>query len=449
VDTLGFRPPPPDGSDPDGGGGSDHFDIYVMDIDAHCLIFSSYATPGYPGGARTSYSQLDNDFTATPHSPIDFVRVCESYLVGWAALWAHDRFEASWFIVATVAWCSETMYDYINNFTIERPPDGWCHLGLVLEYPYVSLDWPENNHSWGMVLWNLYLSETHGAGIIPEIWYECEENGGVTWAASTDRALGNHGTSLEEAVEEFWIWNWFTGDRDDGNHYEEGGDPGWPESTPQATYSTFPVVGGSPPEAFRPDHLACNYIHFERGSADDEVLHVTYDGPSIISVPQAVHVTYLDNSLDAFYYGEIPLNPFGNGDIYVEGFDEMSLVCLVVVNKSLGMDNMNYTFDAELIPTGVAEVVGFALSAAVPNPFTLSTDIAYAIPAGVTQADLSIYDASGRLVTTLVDAVVTPGDAVTHWDGTDTHGRQTASGVYFARLVAGDETAIRKIVLLR
>jgi hypothetical protein len=162
-----------------------------------------------------------------------------------------------------------------------------------------------------------------------------------------------------------------------------------------------------------------------------------------------VHVTYLDSSLDAFYYGEVTLNPWGNGDIYVEGFDEMSLVCLVAVNMSFGMDNMNYTVDAELIPTGIPEAEWFGLSAAVPNPFTVGTEIAYSVPAGVTQADLSIYDASGRLVTTLVDAVVTPGDAVTHWDGTDTHGRQTASGVYFARLVAGDETAIRKIVLLR
>jgi hypothetical protein len=441
VDTLGFRPPPPDGGDPDGGGGSDHYDIYVMDIAYYAYVHGSYAIPGYPEGAWTSYGQLDNDFAVTPLAPIEFVRVQESWIVELAALLAHDAYEADWFVYATVSWCTETMYDYINNYTYD--------LVSVLAYPHVSLDSPGSNHRWGMILWNLYLSEKHGAGIIPEIWYECEEVYGPTWAASTDRVLGDHGTSLEDAVEEFWIWNWFTGDRDDGNHYEEGGDPGWPESTPQVTYSTFPVVGGSPPDALRPDHLACNYMHFERGSADDEVLHMTYDGPSLASVPNTAHVTYLDNDLNSFYYGEIALSPWGNGEIYVEGFDEMSLVCLVVVNKSLGTNDMNYTFDAELIPTGVAEVVGFALSAAVPNPFTAGTEIAYSVPAGVTQADLSIYDASGRLVTTLVDAVVTPGDAVTHWDGTDTHGRQTASGVYFARLVAGDETAIRKIVLLR
>ncbi len=441
VDTLGFRPPPPDGSDPDGGGGSDHYDIYVMDIDVYSLIFASYATPGHPEGARTSYGQLDNDFAASSVGPIDFVRICESRLVEFAALFAHDAYEASWFMPATVAWCTETMYDYINLFT------NW--LPHVLGYPYVSLDSPDSSHSWGMILWNLYLSETHGADIIPEIWYECEEIVGSTWVASMYAVLGNYGTSLEDAVEEFWIWNWFTGDRDDGNHYEEGGDPGWPESTPQATYSTFPVVGGSPPEAFKPDHLACNYIHFERGSAEDEVLHITYDGPSLASIPNTAHVTYLDNGLNSFYYGEIALSPWGNGDIYVEGFDEMSLVCLVVVNKSFGTDNMNYTVGAELIPTGVPEAGEFGLSAAVPNPFTAGTEIAYSVPAGPGRVELSIYNVAGRLVTTLVDGEVAPGGSAASWDGTDANGERVVSGIYFARLRAGGRTDETKMVLLK
>jgi len=377
------------------------------------------------------------------------VRFFESWLVGFAALYAHDYNEALWLLTATGNWCCETMYDYINYFTLDRPPDGWCCLDYVLEHPYVSLDSPDPDHGQGMTLWNLYLSKTHGAGIIPEIWYECEEGEGSTWVGSTERVLGDHGTSLEDAVEEFWIWNWFTGDRDDGNHYEEGGDPGWPESTPQATYSTFPVVGGSPPDALRPDHLACNYVHFARGSAGDEVLHITYDGPAMISVPQAVHVTCLDNSLDAFYYGEVSLNPWGNGDIYVEGFDEMSLVCLVVVNMSFGMDNMSYTVDAELIPTGVPETEGFGLSAAVPNPFTAGTEIAYSVPTGSTRVELSIYNVAGRLVRTLVDGEMAPGGRAASWDGTDANGERVVSGIYFARLRAGGRTDETKMVLLR
>jgi hypothetical protein len=35
------------------------------------------------------------------------------------------------------------------------------------------------------------------------------------------------------------------------------------------------------------------------------------------------------------------------------------------------------------------------------------------------------------------------------WDGRDAHGRAVASGVYFARLEAGDRSESRRIVLLR
>ncbi len=438
VDTLGFRPPPPDGSDPDGGGGSNHYDIYVMD----CLPnwtsgIQCYATPGDPPGAMTSYGRFHNDFAISSLVPIDFVRLCESWVVGIAAGYAHDADEMRWIQRATGTWGIETMYDDINNFT--------SRLGYVLEYPWVALDSTDLNHSKGVVLWNLYLSETHGAGIIPEIWYECEVIAGPSAFDSLDDVLGNYGTSLEDAVEEFWIWNWFTGDRDDGNHYEEGGDPGWPEALPQAVYTDFPVVNGSPPPAERPQARACNYIHFERGTSQAEALHVAYNGPGG-GWPHAAHVAYLDNAGDAFYYGEITLGPFGSGDILVEGFDDMSTVCLIVINKAGGL--LTYTFDTD-VWTGVPEESGFVLSEPAPNPFTHGTEIAYTVPLSAGTTSLSIYDVSGRLVTTLVDAVATPGAAVTYWDGTDTDGRRVASGVYFARLVAGDRTATRRVVLLR
>jgi hypothetical protein len=35
------------------------------------------------------------------------------------------------------------------------------------------------------------------------------------------------------------------------------------------------------------------------------------------------------------------------------------------------------------------------------------------------------------------------------WDGRDESGREIASGVYFARIVAGGRSAVRKLVHLR
>jgi len=450
VDTLGFRPPPLDGSDPDGGGGSDHYDIYIADNDEVGYFRGGATVPGDPEYDMTSYVVIDNDFAEWNWvSSLDMVRCVIAHEFTHAAQLAHNFHLAFWLSEGTAVWSSEMMYDYIDEYLFDKWGDG-PSIGYVLARPYDSLERNDIPHCYARVLWAFYLSESYGTAVIPEIWYDIEEHSATGHEIlSITHVLADHGVDFESAFEEYCIWNWFTGDRDDGNHYEEGGGPDWQESTPQATYSSFPVVGGSPPDTCRPDHLACNYIHFERGSSDDEVLHITYNGPAVISLPNAAHVTYLDNDLNSFYYAEISLNPWGDGDIYIEDFDEMSLVCLVVINKSDTHENMNYTFHAELFPTGVPEAAGLALSAPVPNPCALGTDIAYSVPSDATRANLSVYDVSGRLVATLIDGVTVPGDAVTHWDGTDTDGRRAASGVYFVRIVAGDETAVRRLVLLR
>ncbi len=84
-----------------------------------------------------------------------------------------------------------------------------------------------------------------------------------------------------------------------------------------------------------------------------------------------------------------------------------------------------------------------------PNPFNPTTSVGYAVPRTGSVA-LSIYDASGRLVRTLVD--VPSHDAGRHsvsWDGRDENGAEVAAGVYFARLTVDSESATGKMVLLK
>jgi hypothetical protein len=448
VDTFGFRPPPPDGA-----GGNDLYDIYIQDENLGQTLHG-WPVEGYPPNDYTSYILIHNDWEWFPwRTPLEMGRLIVAHEFGHAVQLAHQATSEGWWNEGSALWGSELMNGDLDDYMLPRWGSGYEDIPPItytLGRPYEQLDLQEYPYWYSRVLWSFYLSEAFGDSIIPELWHYMEENPlSANEIPSMTVVLASHGVDFEDAFEEYCIWNWFTGDRDDGNHYEEGGNPGWPEATPQAVYSTFPVVDGSPPDTCRPDHLACNYMHFERGSAADEMLRITYDGPSLASVPNAAHVTYLDDSLNSFYYGEIPLSPWGNGEIDVEGFDGMNLVCLVVVNVSQATDNMNYTVDAELIPTGVPDAEVFCLSDAVPNPFTTGTEIAYTIPVCSARVELSIYDVAGRLVTTLVDGEVDVGTSVVAWDGTDADGERAASGIYFARLRAGNQTDAQKVVLVR
>jgi hypothetical protein len=83
-----------------------------------------------------------------------------------------------------------------------------------------------------------------------------------------------------------------------------------------------------------------------------------------------------------------------------------------------------------------------------PNPFNARTMIYFSAPAN-SRALLRIYDISGRLVKKLYDGSANIENSGIIWDGRDEGGRPVVSGLYFARLTAGQYAATKKMVLLK
>jgi hypothetical protein len=86
---------------------------------------------------------------------------------------------------------------------------------------------------------------------------------------------------------------------------------------------------------------------------------------------------------------------------------------------------------------------------AQPNPFSPQTEIAFSVSASGGDVRLTLVDASGRIVRTLVNGGAQPGRHTVRWDGTDDAGRAVASGIYFARLRCDSGTSAQKLVLMR
>jgi hypothetical protein len=83
-----------------------------------------------------------------------------------------------------------------------------------------------------------------------------------------------------------------------------------------------------------------------------------------------------------------------------------------------------------------------------PNPFNPTTTISYDLPAQST-VKLTVYDIRGKEVITLQDAEKSPGNYDVQWNGLDQIGKQVSTGVYFARLDAGDFTQTIKMLYLK
>jgi hypothetical protein len=131
-----------------------------------------------------------------------------------------------------------------------------------------------------------------------------------------------------------------------------------------------------------------------------------------------------------------------DGDLDITGIDEI--------------DDLIFVFENEL-PTSADELLSiplqFELRQNHPNPFNPSTTIEFVIHDGVsgdfkggegTFVTLKVYDLLGQEIAILANEDLPPGRHVRTWDAGG-----SSSGVYIYRLVAGGQSASKKLVLNR
>ena len=142
-------------------------------------------------------------------------------------------------------------------------------------------------------------------------------------------------------------------------------------------------------------------------------------------------------------------------------FEEASLACIVSgPNSALDvlwrdLRDGNYEIysrhSIELIATGPPEDV---LTAGIrdvrcrPNPFRDQVSFCFELTSAGT-ARFAVFDAGGRKVRTLVDAVLPSGPCRLEWDGRSGDGRTVGAGIYFYRLDAGKMHRTGRIVRLQ
>jgi hypothetical protein len=116
--------------------------------------------------------------------------------------------------------------------------------------------------------------------------------------------------------------------------------------------------------------------------------------------------------------------------------------------KQVDLDGTGHFTDAvdPLAVTGVAGKVlptEYSLSQNYPNPFNPSTVIEFALPKDA-HVTLEVYNILGQKVATLVDDVRPAGYHSVKLDGTN-----LASGMYLYRLSTGQQTFLKKLLLMK
>jgi hypothetical protein len=140
--------------------------------------------------------------------------------------------------------------------------------------------------------------------------------------------------------------------------------------------------------------------------------------------------------------------PMSDGSLVTITFDGDSLDAikhLDIVDLKLNGGDLKAT--VENLPKA------FALMQNYPNPFNPETWIPYQLT-GPADVSISIYNVNGQMVRQLDLGSKLPGhytdkSRAAYWDGKNKAGEEIASGLYFYSIVAGDFSAIRRMVVRR
>jgi len=161
------------------------------------------------------------------------------------------------------------------------------------------------------------------------------------------------------------------------------------------------------------------------------------------------HYYIVTNNMTSNNYWNSQEVPNGNYTLRITAQDIRSH------NNGKLMNNTTiYNLSITVTSTGIEEhdnrevPLTFAILQNHPNPFTGLTEIKYQLPEEC-NVKLSVYNAIGEKVQTIIDRKQSAGYYKVYWDGKNELGEKVPAGNYFARLKAEDFKAAKKMILIK
>ena len=448
VDQLGYRAPPSDR----GAGGSDEYDVYVIELGAGGGRYYGLTTPINRGTPTTpTYLTLDNNYTdavyGTPSGcngargarGIDALHVTTAHEFFHAVQFGYYQgSDGQWWQEASATWMEEVAYPEVDDYFIYL-----CEFLFSNTRSLDSGSAVSGNRIYGASVFGHFLDQRYGRDVIRQTW---EEHGTMVNAelSNFDRVLRRltPPTSLADAVGEFGVWNYFTGHRHRPQFYHEG--DRWPAISvgPSGTATAATVV-----DSGRIDHLTSAYFRLDPNLRAGGVV-IENDLGQRTSWQRRLALVDLDTV-------EIVRSFEARAPAEVHDWGDYREVVVVLTNTDfIGFDN-RYKISAEHDPLLVEEEapLAFALKPSWPNPFVLGRHPEVWLPFDLSRAShvtrLSIFSLDGQLVWVKDLEGRDSGTYDVRWDGTNRRGNLVGAGIYYYALETDGGRATKQLAIIR
>jgi hypothetical protein len=337
-------------------------------------------------------------------------------------------------------WAEDIVYPATNrywNYVNNNGPN-------ILGQPWTSLD-DGGTGSYEDCLWELHLSGAFGNVLLVDLWNTVRANHRTdTMKKSYQDVLVMHGSSWDLTYPNFLDWAWFTGSRALPPY-------GFPDAPNLKRMNVRGAAVALYPFAVT-DSVAALAAHPRRFNPGIGIPRIIFDGSdgttswtvSVITKEPSGSFTIVHPVLDgtsACNY-QVPML-----------WSSLEYVGVIVTNAKRLPPAQPYTLEVLDEEAGDAPSVGAAAQLLTqlpptPNPTKGSTLLRFALPSAA-RASVRIYDVSGRIVRTLVDAPMPAGPGQITWDGRDSSAAPVAAGVYWSRVESRDASVTQKVTILR
>lgn len=443
-------------------GGSDHYDVYIFNLETGYYGYvqaedyaqnnspitrgdNEFSTDTEEDRAMVTFMALRNNYNDFSGVESEIIQVTSAHEFFHAVQYGYDGWEAGWLLESTAVWMEEHHYDDIN--------DCYQYLQEFFSEPYLAINY-DVNRGYGAYIYFSYLTDNQVSNRFIRTIFERSRDYNsfdVDYSILTViSALNDYDLDFETVTHDFFIANGMLSSSDSAGIYQYVESNTFPMDLPTLeqnisissdttlylynqvleTYSALYYLVDTKDSSW--SNLVIDLITQDsenmRYYTTSIVEHKNDSTLSTFDVLTAQTQTIDVSSVDTVIF---VVSAFGYDTIY----SEFSM--RIIKNSGIQMDN-----DLELIPI----TNQYSLYNPYPNPFNAQVTIHYNIPNNY-PFDITIYDILGSKVRSFQSK--NNGNQSIIWNGLDQNGISVSSGIYIVKMNANSFAQSKRILLLK
>jgi hypothetical protein len=456
IDDLGYVVPKSD----EGAGGGDEYDVYIREMGRGGTIYYGTTTPEDGRNNTTaSYINVDNNFTdpayGLPTACFGIRGTRE--LAALRVTIAHEFFHAlqfSYYQGGDGRWWQEASATWMEDVAFTEEDDYLQYLCSFILSPSRSVNGGStlhtDNHVYGASVFAHFLDQRYHRDLVRRVWEEFGRRGdaGMERFDRAIRSFTDEEETLDDAISDFTVWNYFTGSRHiEGLFYEEGAK--WPafELVPLDVEIPEAAESPEPPRTNGTvDHLASAYVLLEPRLR-----------PGGVVIESQLQRFQWRRQLLLVSRGGVEVVPLSLASpVVVRDWDAYTEMVLALTNIDLTNLASEYSVSAvyDSTLTGDQEQpVALSLGQNYPNPFRPGEQGETVLPFELRQSSqnnrLSIFNPAGELIQRFSLGPLRAAAHIQSWDGRNLAGKLVSSGVYYYLLESDGREVAQTMAVIR